>query len=293
MTEPIIRGSRRQLLQVGVVGTSVLTLSRLLSACGGSASSDPLDGPISQNMALVQRWVPDQIGPGAVRLPISLADNAGLLLKGPRVLTGDIRSVTDDSVVVKGLTAQRASLGEGLAPFWVFNTTLETVAFFTLVVDGGPADGAAFQVSDPSTLVVPRSSDRLPALDTPTADNHQGVEPYCTQMPEPCPFHEMTLAEALQKNQRVVLIVGTPAHCQTGVCAPVLDGMVTMSKDLTDVIFIHADVYLNDSATTVAPTVEELKLTFEPVVWVTDSSGVITHRFEGVWHPDEVRQALI
>ncbi|MBJ7362611.1 MAG: hypothetical protein JHD36_07650 [Ilumatobacteraceae bacterium] len=111
-------------------------------------------------------------------------------------------------------------------------------------------------------------------------------------MPEPCPFHEMTLAEALQKNQRVVLIVGTPAHCQTGVCAPVLDGMVTMSKDLTDVIFIHADVYLDDSATTVAPTVEELKLTFEPVVWVTDNSGVITHRFEGVWHPDEVRQAL-
>jgi hypothetical protein len=102
----------------------------------------------------------------------------------------------------------------------------------------------------------------------------------------------MTLAEALQKNQRVVLIVGTPAHCQTGVCAPVLDGMVTMSKEMTDVIFIHADVYLDDTATTVAPTVEELKLTFEPVVWVTDNSGVITHRFEGVWHPDEVRQAL-
>ena len=58
MTEPIIRGSRRQLLQVGVVGTSVLALSRLLSACGGSSSSDPLDGPISQNMALVTPLMP-------------------------------------------------------------------------------------------------------------------------------------------------------------------------------------------------------------------------------------------
>jgi hypothetical protein len=38
--------------------------------------------------------------------------------------------------------------------------------------------------------------------------------------------------------------------------------------------------------------VDALNLTFEPVLWVTDSSGVITHRFEGVWHPDEVRDVL-
>jgi hypothetical protein len=28
------------------------------------------------------------------------------------------------------------------------------------------------------------------------------------------------------------------------------------------------------------------------VLWVTDTAGVIMHRFEGVWHPDEVRQVL-
>jgi hypothetical protein len=33
-------------------------------------------------------------------------------------------------------------------------------------------------------------------------------------------------------------------------------------------------------------------LTFEPVLFITDTTGAITHRFEGVWHPDEVRAAL-
>ena len=55
---------------------------------------------------------------------------------------------------------------------------------------------------------------------------------------------------------------------------------------------MHADVYADETATTTAPAVEALNLTFEPVLWVTDTSGVITHRFEGVWHASEVRQVL-
>ena len=63
-------------------------------------------------------------------------------------------------------------------------------------------------------------------------------------------------------------------------------------KEFSDVIFVHADVYADETATTTAPAVEALNLTFEPVLWVTDTSGVITHRFEGVWHASEVRQVL-
>ena len=90
----------------------------------------------------------------------------------------------------------------------------------------------------------------------------------------------------------MVLIVGTPAHCRTGVCAPVLDGLIEVAKEFRNVIFVHADVYADETATTTAPAVEALNLTFEPVLWVTDTSGVITHRFEGVWHASEVRQVL-
>ena len=285
-------GNRRNLLKVGTVGVSAIGLSRLISACGGSTTGNPLDGPISGDMAIVQRWVPDQLGPGRVRLPVSLADNAGLLMRGPATLKAKVLNYLDNTVVEEGLVAERLWLGEGTAPFWVFNTEVQDIENYSLIVDGGPADGAAFQIRDPQNLEVVHAGDSLPALETPTLSDHLGVEPYCTRVPEPCPFHELTLADALASGKRVVFMVGTPAHCQTGVCAPVLDGLVVLAKDFSDVIFIHADVYTDETATTTAPTIDALNLTFEPVIWITDKSGVITHRFEGVWHPDEVRQVL-
>ena len=285
-------GNRRNLMKVGTVGVSAIGLSRLVSACGGSTSGNPLDGPISKDMAVVQRWVPDQLGPGRVRLPVSLADNAGLLMKGPATLNAKVVNYLDNTVVEEGLIAERLWLGEGTTPFWVFYTDVQDIAMYSLIVEGGPADGAAFQIRDPQNLEVVHAGDSLPAFETPTISDHRGVKPYCTRVPAPCPFHEVTLADALATGKRVVFLVGTPAHCRTAVCAPVLDGLVALAKDFSDVIFIHADVYADETATTTAPVVDALKLTFEPVLWVTDTEGVITHRFEGVWHPDEVRQVL-
>jgi hypothetical protein len=264
----------------------------LVSACGGSSSGNPLDGPISKDMAVVQRWVPDQLGPGSVRLPVSLADNAGLLMKGPATLNAKVVNYLDNTVVEEGLVAERFWLGEGTTPFWVFQTDVQDVAMYSLIVEGGPTDGAAFQIRDPKELDVVHAGDSLPTLETPTISDHRGVEPYCTRVPAPCPFHEVSLVDALATGKRVVFLVGTPAHCRTAVCAPVLDGLIEVANDFSDVIFIHADVYADETATTTAPVVDAMNLTFEPVLWVTDASGVITHRFEGVWHPDEVRQVL-
>ncbi len=243
-------------------------------------------------MSLVQRWVPDQLGPGVQRLPISLADNAGMLMKGPAELTGRVINYLDDSVVADGLIAERRSLGEGSAPFWVFETAIERPDIYALVVEGGPADGASLQVREATNLVVPRPGASLPGFDTPTFDDSHGVEPICSRLPDPCPFHELTLAEALTTGKRVVYLVGTPAHCRTGVCSPILEGTIPLGDEFDDTVFVHADVYADKAGTEVAPAIDALSLTFEPVVFITDTAGVITHRFEGVWHPDEVRAAL-
>ena len=284
---------RRSVLRLGAAGVSTLALSRVLSACGGSASpSSALDGPIDDSMSLVQRWVPDQLGPGVQRLPISLADNAGLLTKGPAELTGRVINYLDDSVVADGMVATRRSLGEGSAPFWVFETAIDQPGVYGLVIAGGPSDGASLQVREASELVVPRPGAPLPGFDTPTVGDHRGVEPMCSRLPEPCPFHEVTLNEALTDGRRVVYLIGTPAHCKTGVCSPILEGLIPLGDEFSDTVFVHADVYADKAGTTVAPAVNDLSLTFEPVLFVTDTSVVITHRFEGVWHPDEVRAVL-
>lgn len=288
---------RRSLLRLGAVGASAFTLSRVLSACGGSndgasSGSDTLDGPISADMSIVQRWVPTELGVGRNRLPVSLASEGGLLTRGPARLTARVLNATTGAVVAEGIFADRRSLGEGTYPFWVFEADLPDVDLYALVVDGGPDSGAAVQTLDDESLTVVRSGDEMPSLDTPTVDDHRGVEPYCSRTPEPCPFHAMTLADALAGGTPVVFMVGTPAHCQTGVCAPVLDGMISLASELTDVVFVHADVYADKAGTEVAPTITDLGLTFEPVAWVIGTDGVIAQRFEGVWHPDEIREAL-
>jgi hypothetical protein len=288
------RFDRRHALKLGAQVVSLTALARLASACGGSSSStsSPLDGPISESMSIVQRWVPDQLGPGVQRLPVSLADDQGLLLVGPEQLTGKIVNYLDDSIVADNLIAVRRSLGPDTAPFWVFEAAIARDDVYALLIDGGPSDGASLQVRDVADLVVPRPGDRLPPFDTPTFDDDRGVAKVCTRSPEPCPFHTTTLTDALASGSRVVYIVGTPAHCQTGVCAPILDGMIPLADEFTDTVFVHADVYADVAATDVAPAVQDLSLTFEPVVFVTDDAGIITQRFEGVWHPDEVRAIL-
>ena len=271
-----------------------MALARLLSACGGSGEStgSALDGPINGDMSIVQRWIPTELGVGSNRLPVSLADNAGLLNAGPARLTASVLNATTGAVVAADLTAERRSLGEGTVPFWVFEADLPAPDIYALVVDGGPDGGAAIQALDADALTVVRRGDVMPAIDTPTIDDPRGVDPYCSRSPEPCPLHDVTLNEALASGKRVVFIVGTPAHCKTAVCAPVLEGMIELAAAHPEVVFVHADVYADRNGTEVAPTVAELGLTFEPVVWVIGTDGVITHRFEGVWHPDEIAAAF-
>lgn len=294
------RLSRRDVLRSGVLGVSTLALGPLLAACGGSSGSGASGGRASATLTpgtnLVQRWVSDQLTPGFVRLPISIADQSGTLPDGPDVLTGRIIRYLDNAVIAENLSAERLSLGEGTPAFWVFAANIDAPDVYALIVDGGPEDGASLQIRDPGLLTVPRVGQVLPPLDTPTVDDARGVEIICTRVPEQCPFHDVTLSQALAdasaNSKKVAFLVGTPAHCQTGVCAPILDNLIDLQAQFPDVTFVHVDVYADEAATKVAPAVQALTLTFEPVLWITDSTGVITHRFEGVWHPSEVAQAL-
>ena len=243
-------------------------------------------------MSIVQRWVPDQLGPGVQRLPVSLADDQGLLLVGPEQLTGKIVNYLDDSIVADNLIAVRRSLGPDTAPFWVFEAAIARDDVYALLVDGGPSDGASLQVRDVADLVVPRPGDPLPPFDTPTFDDNRGVAKVCTRSPEPCPFHTTTLTDALASGSRVVYIVGTPAHCQTGVCAPILDGMIPLADEFTDTVFVHADVYADDAATVTSPAVAALGVMYEPIIYFTDKSGVVVDRLDGVWDKSELRDRL-
>lgn len=279
--------SRRQLI---VAGGTVL-----VAACGGgsnggtststSSGADPGSVFDLSTMQLVQRFPNTVLVPGSVRMPMSLAESTGqLVVGGPDELTAEV--VDEFGTVVATITAPRRRLSPDTPSYWALRADIAAPGLYTVRV--GSLE-AAVQLFDPNEVKIPVPGAALPPFDTPTLDDHRGVEPYCSRLEGPCPFHDVTLTEALAAGTPVVYIIGTPAHCSTGTCAPGLEFVIAASKRVgSAVTFVHADVYADNAGTTIAPAVNALGLTYEPVVFATGSDGVVVNRLDAIWDQAEI-----
>ncbi len=273
--------SRRTLL--------VATGSLALAACSSSGSKGSNTQPTAP-FTLVQRFPTEVLVPGTVRLPMSIAVGGTIAKDGPATINGAVldandAKVTDVSAVIRNNGIETA--------YWAFRPEIAEPGVYTLRAEGDDGQGAAFQVFAPGAVAMPYTGATLPPFDTPTAVDHRGVEPYCSLTPSPCPLHDVTLTDALASGKPVVYMVGTPAHCQTGTCAPGLEFLVTAHERIGDAaVIVHADVYADDAGTKLAPAVNALGLSYEPVIYLVGADGVIADHLDGVWDGDELNEAL-
>jgi len=283
--------SRRQLILAG--GTLVV------AACGGgsgtsggssggatSTSGAGSDSSVDlATMQLVQRFPNTVLVPGPVRMPVSLAQSNGqLLVGGPDELDAEV--VDEFGTVVATTTAKRRQLSADTPSYWALRAEIAVAGLYTVRV--GSLE-AAIQLFEPTQVTIPVRGSTLPPFDTPTVDDHRGVEPYCSRLEGPCPFHEVTLTQALAGGGPVVYVIGTPAHCSTGTCAPGLEFVIAASQRVGPAVtFVHADVYADEAATTIAPAVEALGLTYEPVVFATRAGGLVVDRLDAIWDQGEI-----
>lgn len=271
-----------------------------VAACGGSSPSGTsgvgtltIDG----DLQVVRRFPSSGLVPSAVRLPISLADSTGILGNdGTRSFPVELTGTVVDSTgarVTESVTAVRRGDHHSV-PYWAFVVEITDPGVYTLRLDAAATAEMSFQVDDPSTVAAPVSGDSLPPFDTPTFADPRGVNPVCTRSDEPCPFHSVTLTDALASGKPVAYLIGTPAYCKTGTCAPGLDDLITVSKKAGDAaVFVHADIYTDSTATTVAPAVRAYTLDFEPVLYVTRADGTIDTRLDAVFEASEIEAALV
>ena len=268
----------------------------MLSACGGNSSGGgSLD--VEGTLQVVKRFPQDALVAGKVRLPVSLADTTGVLSKDakvdlPDLLTAQVINPENGEVIIENVAAERHD--ENLSvPYWPFTFTIDTEGIYLLKVADAPESDVSFQLLPRDAVVMPLVGDALPPFDTPTVDNPRGVDPVCTRADKFCPFHSVTLTDALKKNLPVVYLIGTPAHCTTGSCAPGLDALIEVASSLGDrAVFVHADVYADKAATATAPAVQAYKLSYEPVLYVADESGTLVDRLDAVFDAREIRDVL-
>ena len=291
--------SRRRFIygSIGTVG-SALTL---LNACGANDSAikdsaQDSDQQSTKDLQLVQRF-PQVLVPGNIRLPISLAFSSGIISSSsdfdfPKTLSAKVVDLSTDKVIIENTSAVLHGAEISL-PYYPFQVTLESPGNYSLIVSGGPPEGTAFSVLERALVLVPGVGDLLPGFDTPTFGDHRQVEPICTRQPEPCPFHKLTLNEALQLGVPVAYLVGTPAHCSTGTCAPALSGLIDVASRIVGrAVFVHAEVYADEAATVIAPAVQALNLSFEPVLFIADKNGKIVNRLDAIFDVLEFSDAL-
>lgn len=177
-------------------------------------------------------------------------------------------------------------------PYYEFRLDVTSPAVYTLRVDldGGSAD-ASFTVVDEGALPFAGPGDRLAPFDTPTTSDTRGVDPICTREPG-CPFHEVTLTEALATGKPVVYLIGTPAFCQTATCGPILELLIEVADDFDDVTFVHSEVYTDLTATITAPAVDASGLTFEPAIFLAGADGIVAERLDIVVDVSELRDRI-
>lgn len=216
---------------------------------------------------------------------MSLVDSTSTLQStGPVRL--DAQLVDTSGKVLQTVSADRHADGLPQA-YWPFRFTLDSPGFYQLLA--GDGKGGAFGVFEPATVQMPRIGSVLAPFDTPTVDNHRGVEPYCSLTPNPCPLHQVTLTQALASGKPVVYMVGTPAHCQTGACSPALEFLVAAHERIGDAVtMVHADVFADNAGTVFAPAIDELGIDYEPVLYLCTPDGTVVDHLDGIWDGIEV-----
>lgn len=283
--------SRRQFISGSLATIGFGGSLSFLSSCGGSST-----GAGSELFQVVQRF-PQVLVPGSVRIPISLANQAGLLGKTsdvelPTELRAQLLNSETGEVVIADMAAMKHDANID-PPYWPFRVDIAATGIYSLVIEGGTPDGAGVQIVDPATVSIPLIGTPLPGFDTPTTSDSRGVNPLCTRNPEPCPLHDITLNEALQRGKPIAYLVGTPAHCQTGTCSPALDALLSMRELVGDrLTMLHTEIYTDDTATVVAPAVEALNMTYEPALFITDAKGVVVERLDAIFDAVEITEAF-
>jgi hypothetical protein len=160
------------------------------------------------------------------------------------------------------------------------------------------ADGKLEASRVPSPVVgeypkVPKVGERPPRIDTPTAaEVGNDLEKIDTRVP-PDQMHKANFKDVLGKKP-IVLVIATPALCQSRVCGPVVDvAQQVADKYEPKADFIHQEVYNNNEiADGLRPQLKAFHLPTEPWTYLIGAEGVIKDRLSGAYGVDELEEAM-
>lgn len=288
-----------------------------IMACGG-ASAVPASAPVlpsnevtspepSANPPTIQlALASSDFGVGSNRLAFGLIDSVEGPLRGSEVEV--LTFFLTDSGQEGPIETQKAIFREWpVSPRGVYTVELnfDRVGRWGIgaVVEG--TEGTSRQASAPiqvkETTSTPAIGSAAPRSDSKTVEDVDGFDQLTTDVDPDPELYSMTIAEAIDEAQPLMVVFSTPAYCQTATCGPQLD----VVKEIKDVYkgrinVIHIEVYDNPheiqgdlSNAIVSPTLEEWGLLSEPWTFILDEGGLVQAKFEAFTTKQELEEALL
>ena len=290
-----LRLNRRQLL-VGVAGTA------LLAACGGGGAGGGATEDEDLRF-LVPFFATGEMEPPILRtgveqrMPWGIGDGEGIPLQADVLPPTMDMVVGREGTVVATVNAALHSEGVPSAYYALRHTFADPGRYDVTVTFDGEELTRNIQVAAPQDLALVQPGERAMPVLTPTTTDARGVDPICTRDPQ-CPFHELTLADALANGRPTAFLISTPLFCQTAVCGPVLELLVDEASGRPGLNVVHAEVYADAVAkgniigASLTEAVNAYALSFEPSLLVIDAAGMVTDRLDFVYDASELRQVL-
>ena len=176
----------------------------------------------------------------------------------------------------------------------------------TWLAEISPRDGEAageiarivFQVAERS--VTPSIGSPAPPSRNRTASDVSSLDELTTD-PDPDPgLYSLSIADALETGQPLVVTFATPAFCTSATCGPQVDVVKELKETYGDrANFIHVEIFSNPremegdiSKGVVAEAVDEWGLPSEPWTFIVDGGGLVAAKFEAFTSYEELDEAL-
>ena len=223
-------------------------------ACSSSATSapSPTNTPFPQGPEVSVIVVTTDYGVGSNRVVFGLVDRDGTPVRSTEsqvralyLTTSQSGGEVRDSAIAKFRQWPVGAQG-------VFTTNLEfnTIGFWEIEVDTTAADGkavtarGAIQVKPETTT--PPIGQPAPASITPTGDQVDDLASI-TSAPRPDPdLYRLSVDEALNSGEPVVVVFATPAFCVAATCGPQVEVISQLKERYSEQAnFIHVEVYKN------------------------------------------------
>ena len=149
------------------------------------------------------------------------------------------------------------------------------------------------RTSEPQLGEIPPAS--IQALVSDVAD----ISEIDSSLPPNPDLHNMTIKEAIESPKPALVAFVTPGFCQTKFCAPTMEYIVNPLYEIygNEINLVHIEPFDLEKARSgegLFPTksVTEWKLLSEPFIFILNSKGEVSAKFEGIMSLEEVELEL-